>query len=73
MRHLIVGALLVLAGLAITSVTASLLEQAAVARKETGPSRTIVQNPPAAPQPASSRPAEPGRNAIFATHRVAVD
>jgi hypothetical protein len=75
MRHLIVGALLVMAGLAITSVTATLLERAAVARKniESAPAPIIVQSPPSSsPTNTRSRP-EPGRDFINASHRVSAN
>jgi hypothetical protein len=45
MRHLIVGALLVLAALAVTSVTAQLLEQAAMNRQSTDSPTAIVEGP----------------------------
>ena len=72
MRHLIVGALLVLAGLAITSVTATLLERAAVTRRDIEPQSIIVQGPPAlAPLGRPQQQGDPGRHAIFASHRIA--
>ncbi len=45
MRHFIVGALLVLAALAVTSVTAQLLEQAAMNRKASEGTTAIVEGP----------------------------
>jgi hypothetical protein len=45
MRHFIVGALLVLAALAVTSVTATLLERAAVSRQSVDRSNAIVEGP----------------------------
>jgi hypothetical protein len=45
MRHLIVGALLVLAALAVTSVTATLLERAAMNRHSNDRPTAIVEGP----------------------------
>ena len=45
MRHFIVGALLVLAALAVTSVTATLLERAALNRQSGGRPTAIVEGP----------------------------
>ena len=57
MRHFIVGALLVLAALAVTSVTAQLLEQAAVNRKASDGATAIVEGPAL---PASGKPGRSG-------------
>jgi hypothetical protein len=58
MRHFIVGALLVLAALAVTSVTASLLERAALNRQAGERPTAIVEGPG---QPAGK--AAPGKSA----------
>ena len=45
MRHFIVGALLVLAALAVTSVTATLLERAALNRRANERPTAVVESP----------------------------
>lgn len=67
MRHLIVGAFLVLAALAVTSVTATLLERAAVNRQAT------VNTVPANERPLADK-AKPGgelaRQVILVSRRL---
>ena len=73
MRHFIVGALLVLAALAVTSVTAQLLEQAAINRKNTEGNTAIVQGPSA---PASGKPGRSGelmRQVLLVSRRLTSD
>ena len=74
MRHLIVGAVLVLAALAITSVTAQLLEQAAVSRQAADSPTALVEGPA---QPSgkatgkSGHPSEFARQVILVARRLA--
>lgn len=70
MRHFIVGAVLVLAALAITSVTAQLLEQAAMNRKTTEGTTAIVEGPSL---PASGKPGRSGeltRQVLLVSRRL---
>jgi hypothetical protein len=53
MRHLIVGAALVLIALAVTSMTAALLEQAAMNRQSGEGAPAVVESPDAPPSKAS--------------------
>jgi hypothetical protein len=70
MRHLIVGTVLVLAALAVTSVTASLLERAAMNRQSTDSPTAIVEGP-ATPAPGkAARPGELARQVILVSHRL---
>ena len=70
MRHFIVGALLVLAALAITSVTAQLLEQAAMNRKTSDNTTAIVEGPNAPAAGRSGRSAELARQALLISRRL---
>jgi hypothetical protein len=74
MRHLIVGAVLVLAALAVTSVTATLLERAAMNRQSSDGTTAIVENPdlPNGKGPAgkSGHVSELARQALLVTRRL---
>ena len=70
MRHLIVGALLVLAALAVTSVTATLLERAAMNRQSTERPTAIVEGP-GLPAGKPSHPGELARQVILVSRRLA--
>jgi hypothetical protein len=75
MRHLIVGAVLVLAALAVTSVTATLLERAAMNRQSSDGSTAIVEGPglPNGKGPAGksgSHVSELARQALLVTRRL---
>jgi hypothetical protein len=70
MRHFLVGAFLVLAALAVTSVTASLLERAAMNRQATESPTAIVEGPSTAPPTGkASRPGELARQVILVSRR----
>jgi hypothetical protein len=71
MRHFLVGAFLVLAALAVTSVTAALLERAAMNRQATESPTAIVEGPDAAPAPGKARPNELARQVILVSRRFA--
>ena len=73
MRHFIVGALLVLAALAVTSVAAQLLEQAAMNRKANDRNTAIVEGPSV---PASGKPgrsSELMRQVLLVSRRLTSD
>jgi hypothetical protein len=73
MRHFIVGAVLVLAALAVTSVTAQLLEQAAMNRRTTEGTTAIVEGPSV---PASGKPGRSGelmRQVLLVSRRLTSD
>jgi hypothetical protein len=73
MRHFIVGAILVLAALAVTSVTAQLLEQAAMNRRSTEGNTAIVEGPSG---PASGKPGRSGelmRQVLLVSRRLTSD
>ncbi len=70
MRHLIVGAVLVLAALAVTSVTASLLERAAMNRQGVDSPTAIVEGP-TTPVPGKARTGELARQVILVSRRLA--
>jgi hypothetical protein len=71
MRHLIVGAFLVLAALAITSVTATLLERAAMNRQSVESPTAIVEGPGSTPSPGKAvRPGELARQVILVSRRL---
>jgi hypothetical protein len=71
MRHFLVGAFLVLAALAVTSVTASLLERAAMNRQATESPTAIVEGPGATPAPTKARSGELARQVILVSRRFA--
>jgi hypothetical protein len=72
MRHFLVGAFLVLSALAVTSVTAALLERAAMNRQGTESPTAIVQGPSNTPAPSkASRPGELARQVILVSRRFA--
>jgi hypothetical protein len=66
------GAFLVLAALAVTSVTAALLERAAMNRRATDSPTAIVEGPGSAPPPSKvNRPGELARQVILVSRRFA--
>jgi hypothetical protein len=70
MRHLIVGAVLVLAALAITSVTATLLERAAMNRQTTDSPTAVVEGPTSPAPGKAARPGELARQVILVSRRL---
>jgi hypothetical protein len=70
MRHFIVGALLVLAALAVTAVTAQLLEQAAMNRKASDGTTAIVEGPSAPATGKPGRSAELARQVLLVSRRL---
>jgi hypothetical protein len=72
MRHFLAGAFLVLAALAITSVTAALLERAAMNRQASDSPTAIVEGPSGAPPAGkANRPGELARQVILVSRRFA--
>ena len=71
MRHLIVGTVLVLAALAVTSVTASLLERAAMNRQNMDSPTAIVEGPASPAAPGKARTGELARQVILVSRRLA--
>jgi hypothetical protein len=72
MRHFLMGALLIVAALAVTSVTASLLERAAMNRQTMDSPTAIVEGPGTAPSPGkANRPGELSRQVILVSRRLA--
>jgi hypothetical protein len=74
MRHFIVGAVLVLAALAVTAVTAQMLEQAAMNRQSVDNPTAIVEGPAPASGKAtgkSGHASELARQVILVARRLA--
>lgn len=71
MRHLIVGTFLVLAALAVTSVTAALLERAAMNRQVVESPTAIVESPSNSSPNKAGRPGELARQVILVSRRLA--
>ena len=69
MRHFLVGAFLVMAALAVTSVTASLLERAAMNRQATESPTAVVEGPSTPPPGKANRPGELARQVILVSRR----